>query len=232
MTLTKELAPLQWALPPALKLPPDKLKLQLSFYEDSIMMHVMEGSAVVTKLVAADDIARALASGLHFSSGLLPQDTLWWSSGKDGPVVALWRSPRVWKVALQTEAFAPARRFSLPMPGLIFLCRPAQAPAVFAVKMRPASPDAKVYHAPCFNTFRDGRVCPGTHQFPGRLQEIPESFFLSHFSPTGDTGGRSQAFPNDLLARWETLDGKRKYPLDDLVHQCTIATLIERGGVM
>lgn len=229
MTLNKDPVPLQWALPPALELPPDKLKLQLSFYEDAIMMHVVEGNTIVTKLVAADDIARALASGLHFSSGLLPQDVLWWSSGRDGPVVALWRSPRVWKVALQQEAFAPARRFSLPMPGLVFLCRPALAPSVFAVKMRPASPEVKVYRAPCFNVFQDGRVCPGTHRFPAQLQEIPESFFLSHFSPTGDTLERSLVFPKDLLARWETLDGKRRYPLDDLVHQCTIATLMERG---
>lgn len=229
MTLTNDPAPLQWALPPGLDLPPDELKLRLDFYEDAIMMHVLEKSTIVTRLVAADDIARALASGLRFSSGLLAQDTLWWSSGRDGPVVALWRSPRVWKVALRTEVFAPARRFSLPMPGLIFLCRPAQAPSVFAVKMRPTSPDVKVYHAPCFNTFRDGRVCPGSHRFPDRLEEIPESFFLSHFSPTGDTQDRSLLFPNDLLARWESLDGKRRYPLDDLVQQCTTGTLLEKG---
>ena len=227
--LTQESTPLQWALPPSLEVPPDELKLRLDFYQDAIMLHVVEGSTIVTKLVAADDIARALASGLHFSSGLLPQDVLWWSSGRDGPVVALWRGPRVWRVALQAEAFAPARRFTLPMPGLVFLCRPAQAPAVYATKMRPTSPDVKVYRAPCFNVFQDGRVCPGTHRFPDRLGDIPESFFLSHFSPTGDTAQRSLAFPTNLLARWESLDGKRRYPLDDLVYQCTIAELIEKG---
>ena len=45
---------------------------------------------------------------------------------------------------------------------------------------------------PAFNVFRDGRVCPGSHSFPDEVGLIPESFFQSYFSLTGDTRERSK----------------------------------------
>ena len=52
---------------------------------------------------------------------------------------------------------------------------------------------------------------------------IPDSFFQSFFSMTGDTRERSKKHSDNLHALWEELDGKRKYPTEDLVPQCTVA---------
>jgi hypothetical protein len=46
---------------------------------------------------------------------------------------------------------------------------------------------------------------------------IPEDFFKSQFSPTGDSHGRLRRHPDDLLALWSESDRAEAYPLDDLV---------------
>ena len=118
------------------------------------------------RTVSADEIANVFTQHLGFSSGLLPQDALWWNQGETGQVVALWRPPQVWPVALQREAFKPPARLRLPMPGLVFVCSPARAPWVFAALERPTDAEQQLYRMPAFNVFSDGRVCPGSHKFP------------------------------------------------------------------
>ena len=129
----------------------------------------------------------------------------------------------MWPVALQREAFKPPVRFRIPMPGLLFVCSPGRTPWVYAAKSRPAGAEQQLYRAPAFNVFVDGRVCPGSHTFPEEVGMIPDFFFQSFFSMTGDTRDRSKKHPDNLHALWEELDGKRKYPLQDLVPQCTVA---------
>ena len=103
------------------------------------------------------------------------------------------------------------------MPGLIFVCSPGRPPKVYAAKKRPAKPRDTIYHAPLFNVFPDGRTCQGTHKYPEKIEEIPESFFTSFFSLEAGITGRSKKYPNNLLRLWEEVDGKKRYPLRDLV---------------
>ena len=103
------------------------------------------------------------------------------------------------------------------MPGLIFVCSSGRPPWVYAAKKRPVSPRDTIYHAPLFNIFQNGSTCPGTHKYPEQIEEIPNSFFTSFFSLDADYGGRSKKHPDSLLKLWEELDGKRRYPLKDLV---------------
>ena len=226
MRLTDDPRQLQWALPESLEIPPDELKLRLDFFGDAIVMHLVDGGVVTTRLVSAEDIARALARDVTFSSGMLPKDALWWSSDSEGPLVAIWRKPQVWRVALQEAPLEPPRRFNLPMPGLVFLVAPGRAPAIFAAARRPLGMDEMLYQAPCFNVFWTGRVCPGTHTFTQDPQKVPEEFFASFFSPTGDHARRSLHHPNSLLALWEEIDGTKKYPLEDLVETGSINDFI------
>jgi len=207
----------QWALPQSLEVPADELQLRLDFYGDSVMLYSLDKGVIRTKMVSARDITMALLSEVPLSSGILPRDALWWKQGKEGPVIALWRTARVWLVALQLEAFKPPRRFRLPMPGLIFLCSPGRQPRVYAAKKRPTSAKQVLYHAPLFNVFHDGTTCPGTHKYPVNIEEIPESFFTSFFTQAANYRERSKKYPQDLLKLWEELDGKTRYPLSDLV---------------
>jgi len=225
--LTEELNGYQWALPVGIDVPPDKIRARLDFYQDSIIFYLVDGGVIQTKMVSARDVTMALLREVPMTSGLLPQGVLWWKQGRGGPEVAVWRSPRVQKVALQMEAFKPPQRFTLPMPGLIFVSSPARPPRVYAAKKRPTSLGQVIYHAPLFNVYRTGDTCPGTHKYSPNIEEIPESFFTSFFTREADTRWRSKKYPEDLLKLWEELDGQPKYPLADLMPIGKVKDIIE-----
>mgnify|MGYP001610619094 FL=1 len=216
-----------WAVPAGMEVPPDQLKLRLDFYEEAIVMIAFEDRQNTIRLVSATDVALAIARDSEFSSGFLPKDALWWRSSRTGQEVAVWRPPKVWRVALMAEPLKPPRRFSLPMPGLVFICSRGHPPGVWAAKRRPASPEDLVYKAPAFNIFSSGLSCQGTHHYGADLNQLPEEFFRAFFSPTGDTRGRSNKHPDNLLALWEELDGREKYPNDDLVQHGRVKDLLE-----
>ena len=216
----------QWSLPGPADVPRDELKIQLEVYKETILLRGFENDSTWVRTVSADAIANVFTQHLGSSSGLLPQESLWWNQGETGQVVGLWRPPQVWSVALQREAFKPPARLRLPMPGLVFVCSPGRPPWVYAALSRPTDPEQHLFRVPAFNVFSDGRVCPGSHRFPEEVGLIPESFFQSFFSGTGDTRNRSKKHPDNLIALWEELDGKTEYPTDDLVPQCTVAQAI------
>ena len=216
----------EWSLPGAADAPRDTLKVQLEVYGETILLRGFEPEADWVRTVSADEIASVFTRHIGISSGLLPENTLWWGQGETGLTVGLWRPPQVWPVALQREAFEPPARLRLPMPGLVFVCSPGRAPWVYAAPNRPADAEQRLYRMPAFNVFGDGRVCPGSHKFPDDVEEIPESFFRSFFSLTGDSKNRSKKHPDDLLALWEEIDGQTEYPAEDLVPQCTVAQAI------
>ena len=216
----------EWSLPGAADAPKDTLKVQLEVYDETILLRGFERDANWVRTVSADEIANVFIQHIGFSSGLLPEETLWWGHGETGQIVGLWRPPQVWPVALQREAFEPPARLRLPMPGLVFVCSPGRAPWVYAALRRPSEPEQMLYRIPAFNVFRDGRVCSGSHKFPDEVGEIPESFFRSYFSLTGDSHDRSKKHPDNLQALWEEIDGKTEYPTEDLVPQCTVVEAI------
>ena len=221
--MTSEVEKTEWSLPGPADAARDDLRIQMEVYGETILMRGFDGESTWVRTVSADEIAGVFIEHLGFSSGLLPQETLWWGQGETGQVVALWRPPQVWSVALQREAFKPPARLRIPMPGLVFVCSPARAPWVYAAHERPGDPEDRLYRMPAFNVFSDGRVCPGSHKFPEEVGQIPESFFQSYFSLTGDSRERSKKHPDNLQALWEELDGKTEYPTEDLVPQCTVA---------
>ena len=221
--MTNEVDKTEWSLPGPADAPRDDLKVQLEVYGETILLRGFDGDSFWVRTVSADEIANVFTQHLGFSSGLLPEEALWWGQGETGQVVGLWRPPQVWPVALQREAFKPPARLRLPMPGLVFVCSPGRAPWAYATLSRPTDPEQPLFRIPAFNVFRDGRVCPGSHRFPEEVGLIPESFFQSFFSSTGDTRERSKKHPDNLQALWEELDGKTDYPTEDLVPQCTVA---------
>lgn len=57
--------------------------------------------------------------------------------------------------------------------------------------------------------------------------QIPLSFFTSFFTPTADYGNRSKKHPDSLMALWRELNGKKRYPLSDLVLLGKIKDIME-----
>ena len=107
----------QWSLPGPADMPRDELKLQLEVYGETVLLRGFENDATWVRTVSADAIANVFTQHLGFSSGLLPDEALWWNQGETGQVVALWRPPQVWSVALQREAVQAPRPAPAPHAG-------------------------------------------------------------------------------------------------------------------
>lgn len=195
-----------------------------------MLLHDYAGAAVSTRVVAALDIARTLAEEIDLSTGLLPPETLWYARTSTGDRLAIWRAPRVWNVQVKASYDAKALALKLPMPGLVFLCqRNWTSPFVFAAVKRPTDPGDQLYHCPTFNVFRDGRVCPGNHTFIKDPARVPEDFFKSFFSLTGDSRGRTRSHSDDLLTFWKDLAKQKTFPLDELQPALTVADAMRIG---
>lgn len=218
---------MEFKLPKNVKVEKDELRLRLDFYRESVVLTEVLNNGQSVRVVSALDVAQALAREMAFNSGILPDNTLWWSNQSGGPVTAIWDGPKTRVLALQSDPGKPPKRFRVPLPGLIFLCRPTKPPAVFAVKRKPVSGRDIVYHAPLANLFSNGMSCPGSHRYPARLNDMVESFFASFFSATADLRGRSVKYTHNVLDAWKWLDGKKDYPLGDLVEFGTVKDLME-----
>lgn len=217
----------QWAVPEELGIPPDPLRMRVDFHHQAVVMTNFQEETVTRKVVSAMDIAYALAGELSIGSGLLPDRTLWWRNTRSGPVVALYDEPQVRPLALLLDVDKPPIRFKVPLPGLIFLCLPGIPPWVYAVRKKPTKETDTIYKAPLANVFANGRTCPGSHEFPMRVTDIVQSFFMSFFSATADLQNRSNKFPRNVIYLWEHLNNKNKFPLGDLVKHGTVHDLME-----
>lgn len=217
---------LHWAVPEGLNVAQDSLVLRLDFYTQSVVMQRFRAGVTEVKHVSTLDVAEALANQMDFSTGLLPPETLWMTNTKAGRLYALWCPPAVRTLALMRRVEEPPERYTIPVPGLIFLCLSGRPPWVYACSKRPLNTRQAVFNAPFFNVFESGRVCEGSHQFPEDVTKIPESFFVSFFSREGDPAQRTKAHSSDLRKRWQTLEGKKRYPLRDLVRFGAVADLL------
>lgn len=226
MTITTKNEGFSWAVPDDLGIPPDPLRLRLDFHHQATTMTYFEGETVITKQVDALDVAHALASDLSFGTGLLPPGTIWWQNTRGGPLFAIYVKPKIWKLALQENIKKAPHRFTIPLPGFVFLCTPGQPPWVYALKKEPTKETDTVFKAPLANVFADGRSCPGSHRYPDRVADIVQSFFVSFFSSTADLQNRSKKFPKNVIDLWKFLEGKKTFPLDDLVDFCKIGDLM------
>lgn len=215
-----------WAIPEELDIPPDPLRARLDFHHQAVVLTLFGEETATTKVVSAYDVAHALANELSFGTGLLPPNTLWWENTRAGPYFGIYVEPKIRTLALQKEYGKAPKRFTIPLPGFIFLCSPGKPPWVYAVKKKPTKERDVVYKAPLCNVFETGKSCPGDHRYPERVADIPNSFFLSYFTETADLSGRSLMFNQNVAHLWAYLDGKKRFPKNDLVQHGTVQDLM------
>ena len=90
MMTTNDVDRTEWSLPVQADLPRDTLQAQLEVYGETVLLRGFEADRTWVRTVSADEIANVFTRHLGFSSGLLPENTLWWKPGGDrtggGPV--------------------------------------------------------------------------------------------------------------------------------------------------
>ena len=214
----------QWSLPGPADAPRDDLKLQLEVYGETILLRGFDGDAAWVRTVSADEIANVFTQHLGFSSGLLPQDAVWWNQGETGtgggPVEAatgLVRGPATGGV--QAPRPAPASHAGA---GLRLLAgpRPLGLRRSGAADRRRAAP----LPGPRLQRLRRRAGLPRKPPVPGGggtdTGVLLPVLLLPYRRHARD---RSKKHPENLVALWEEIDGKTEYPMEDLVPQCSVA---------
>ena len=114
-----------------------------------------------------------------------------------------------------------ARRY--PHPALLFKVSGTHLWIRALSRNERPEASAKLYMAPYWNCYENGVVCTGSMKIPreksvAAIDGWEQAFFQSEF--THAAGVRKHThFPGGLLAMWESLEGKKKFPVRYLVER-------------
>jgi PRTRC genetic system protein B len=185
---------------------------RLDLYDEAVVLTKFRDGGTITHPVALEEVAAAFAE-VPIGTGVLPANTLFWGRQQGQIVLGLYLPARSWAVTVGPDCWC------VPWPPLVFVGL-GTSYRVYAVKQRPPTPQAPLYQAPCPNVYPDGRICPGTTPFPvcatATIQAAFQCFISSGFNR--DLGlGKCQSQPNDILALWAQLQGRKRFPLAELV---------------
>jgi len=151
---------------------------------------------------------------IALGSGFLPPNTLFWKQKADKMTLGIYIPARRWQV--QTGK----KHLQVPMPPLVFVGNGGSY-SIYAVKKRPLSAQTPLYHVPCPNVFGTGGICHGNTPFPlCSAQNMTktltlfweDSLFNGHLSR-----GKCKTEPADVRKLWRKLDGKKRFPLSELL---------------
>src|SRR5262249_20805200 len=137
-------------------------QLTLNFYSYGILMRQRRDDGSETEFaVSPEQLATVLSAKVRFESGLLRDSTIYLCAEGVKRIVVEYRPPQTTAVFLDGTDH-PVR---VPLPGLLMLrvTTASDNPryAIYAVKDRPQTLDAVLYHAPLPNVGRSD-VCWGS----------------------------------------------------------------------
>lgn len=206
-----------------------RLQMRLDVYDEVIFCRRIgaDGEFEAGYLVDPLELAAAFA-GIDLSTPLLPKNTLFWSRSGGEECVGIFVSPETYRLVLAKDArVGDETTLVVPLPGLVFVGRGTRY-FLFAVKVQGGgwpNLDEGLFRAPLPNVHYNirgepGKVCWGSAKPPaasaGTIWQALGLFFESEFNRHLDEG-KSQAEPEDVLTFLRGLDGKKKYPVGDLV---------------
>jgi len=191
---------------------------RLDVFEESLVLtrYGRDGQPASCYEVDPGDLASAF-SGIPISTGLLPPHCLWYGRAGGETAVGIYAAPR--KAELTVARGESRRSYRVPLPGLIF-CGLGTSYRVYALRDLRVEAATPLYHAPFPNVYPEGRICPGTVQFPpcdGDTIWLAFSLFLDSEFNQDLRQGKSLRHMDDVTALWADLDGRPRYPRKDLV---------------
>ncbi len=199
--------------------------LTLQFYSYGVMMQKRTDHGLMEYPVDPEQIALALSAKVIFDTGILSGETLLVRSEGVKKVVVEYRAPQRTGLYLDGSE-APLR---VPLPGLVLIRTTTENRnpqyAVYAVKKRPVSLDAELFHAPLPNIYAGGNICWGSVHVVSDSAlagtSLAEDWKALLGTPFNDHGvaGKSKQYPRDVRQMFIALETakKRVYPKRDLV---------------
>lgn len=186
----------------------------LEIYEEGLFLTKSNDSHNVRHPVSPTDVIAALAD-MPIGSSLLPPNALFWQNCGGAERIAIYVPAKKWEVT------AYETTYKVPFPQLIFVGH-GKNYKVFAVKKRPDPINhsfTHLYEFPGPNVGSKGAICNGNVPFPvassKTIYDALNLFMGSGFNHD-NSNGRCRSYENSL-ALWQTLDGKQKFPTDELI---------------
>jgi hypothetical protein len=177
--------------------------------------------------VSVHDVVSA-CTRVEVSSGLLPANTLFWKQRANEAVIGIYVPARRWQVQCETAKSSENQRYHLPMPPFVFIGSGTRY-QIFAVKKRPKvdvgqghkNRHTRLYHAPCPNVHSSGSICQGNTPFPicspETVHRALQLFMEGSLFNADLSSNKCQSCQDDVRLLWEKLDGRKRFPLGELV---------------
>lgn len=200
-------------------------QVQLNFYSEMTTLTRHENDTVCTYVIDTQTLANAL-NHVSLCSGFLPPHIVGHGQRNQQAWVAGYFPPSQQTVQVEQTLY------TVPFPGAILLgC--GQQYVLYAVKRKPRSGTEPLYLFPAPNVHtHGGKICQGNASFPAAtaasLIDAYALFFASGFN--GDYGLHKVRAETTILAFWQTLDGRMRFPLRHLrapTHPLTIDDLFK-----
>lgn len=201
----------------------ERPSLSLEFYSYGILLRKCSGDTVQEYPVDAQHVATALAAKITFDTGLMTDEILLVRQEGVKRTVVGYRPAQ--KTGLYLEGSDTALRVPLPPLILIRQSTEGQQPqyTVFAVKSRPKTLSAALYHTPLPNVFSSGSICWGSVRKAANStsSSLVDDWAMLLGSPFGDHAvtGKSKAHSRDIRQALIALEARkaRLYPTTDLI---------------
>ncbi len=193
-----------------------RLQARLDFFTDFIVLAKIKAGEITERYIVDPTDVTAVLAGVNLSSGLLPDNCLFWGKRHGSDHLAVYVPPQIWLVSVRGETEA----WRVPLPGLVVVGYEYDY-TLWAVTDRPTAENVPLYMAPCPNVHPEG-VCRGNAPFPkaapGTIWQAVDVFFSSRFN-RDLSNAKSKAYPDCVLDQWRALHeaGAERYPQDDLV---------------
>lgn len=179
---------------------------RLDFFEQSIFFTKFEEDRKTQYEVSAEDIEQ-LFSGVSFSTGILPTDTIFYSRKSNVEKVIILKGGCKKKIIINNK------ELTIPIPDHIFYGNGLEY-RIFAVNLK----ESFLYQMPLPNIYPDGKICQGSAHFtecsPRSIHKNYEAFWKSGFN-NDLSEGRIKG--NNLIAMLVVLRHKSKFPKKLLV---------------
>lgn len=204
---------------------------QISIYDDLTLITRRHGVSWRQYPIDPSALAQVLAR-VPTASGLLPRDTLGTGRVHGQPFFVVYVPPRVTTLRMEHESF------TIPLPPLIWGgCKADYRVYALADLPYPSDTRLPLMNPPFPNTYRNGSICWGSSDprppaSPQALGQVLKLFLEDSYFNLHVANGKSVAFPNSVVARWQELVESKAdcYPLDDLMPaECQLGWLLGGG---
>jgi len=201
--------------------------------DDTWMTRYNNGKPCQSYPVKTSDVAAAL-NIFGSSTGLLPENTLFWSTVGAATRIAIWLLPARREMVFDLNK--KGRKMSLRLPGFVFMGQ-GKRYWIYASPTMPTSAANMIYIAPLPNVATDGLICAGDVEMPiagpDTIHTAAKLFFESRFNnhlASGKLKGSGHGIVGekalfDLYA--QLAQTGRGFPINRLLPSMTMASLMK-----